>query len=503
MIDFSTKIRTDRLFQSVQTTDDMAAEARLKKFESDRGRIINSAAVRRLQQKTQVFPLERNAAVRSRLTHSMEVQQVGRFIVQSIYRDLPPEKQQALGLYGFERCLESVVEMACLMHDIGNPPFGHFGEQAINDWFSKNLSHSYPNSATETSNQHPPFALSPELVRDIGCFEGNAQGIRLVHSLLGLNLTFTQIAGILKYTRCGTECKPAKSSAFSYVQKKVGYYLSERAFVQTLQHTLEMTAGHRHPVSYIMEAADDISYCIADLEDAVEKGILDVSRLQRELITEFNRQLTALGLSGSCPAQANLPAILNKAQRQSEKDRIGPDSHFFISLRVSIIHPLVTHAAKRFIDNIDAVFHGSLNAALLEDNSYAHAITETLKRVARNHVFCHREVEALELRGYRVITGLLDLYQPLLQLSREQFSLVTEHNNHAPLLETRLFKKIPIKHVRAYQKAMIVEPDPALFQQYGTDEMECYYRCRMIQDYISGMTDQFAFDEYRALMVID
>lgn len=504
MINFAKKIRADRLFQSSSPAEDMSADARLKKFESDRGRIINSAAVRRLQQKTQVFPLERNAAVRSRLTHSMEVQQVGRFIVQSIYRELSTENQQAFGLQSFERCLESVVEMACLMHDIGNPPFGHFGEQAINDWFNKKLANSFPRDLSQPVNSDAAFCRFPEeLVRDIGCFEGNAQGIRLVHSLLGLNLTFTQIAGILKYTRCGTDLKPEKTSPFSYVQKKVGYYLSESAFVGKLQQSLEMPAGHRHPVSYIMEAADDISYCIADLEDAVEKGIIDLANLQRELVSEFNRKLAEFGLNEPTKKALSLPAILDYAQEQADKDRIGPDSHFFISLRVSVIHPLVNHAVQRFITNIEAIYHGSFNGALLEDKSHAHAITATLKHVARNRVFCHREVEAMELRGYRVITGLLDLYQPLLQLSREQFQLVMEQDHTAPLLESRLFKKIPVKHVRAYQKAVIGEQDTTLIAQYGEQQMEFYFRCRMIQDYISGMTDQIAFDEYRALMVID
>lgn len=494
MIDFAKKIRADRLYQSKQPSEDMVADDRLKKFESDRGRIINSAAVRRLQQKTQVFPLERNAAVRSRLTHSMEVQQVGRFIVQSIYRELSQENQLAFGLNGFERCLESVVEMACLMHDIGNPPFGHFGEQAINDWFARKLSSSYPSRE---------FSLPAPLIRDIGCFEGNAQGIRLVHSLLGLNLTYAQIAGILKYTRCGTESKPESDSMFSYVKKKVGFYLSEQSFVQKLQACLAMEPGHRHPVSYIMEAADDISYCIADLEDAVEKGIIDLPRLQQALNTEFAEQLSRFNLRSDCPANVDLPAFLERAQRAAEKDRIGPDSHFFIALRVSVIHPLVNHAVKRFIENIEDIYHGSFNAALLEDNSYAHAITATLKRVARKQVFCHREVEAMELRGYRVITGLLDLYQPLLQLSPEQFTAILKQQKNAPLLETRLFKKIPIKYVRAYEKAVFIDKDSALLAQYGEHEMEFYYRCRMIQDHISSMTDQIAFDEYRALMVID
>ena len=111
-----------------------------RRFESDRGRIINSAAIRRLQQKTQVFPLERNAAVRSRLTHSMEVQQVGRHIAKEVIHHLKKTGRiNELGLELYLDSFESIVEMACLMHDIGNPPFGHFGESAINDWFSRRL----------------------------------------------------------------------------------------------------------------------------------------------------------------------------------------------------------------------------------------------------------------------------------------------------------------------------------------------------------------------------
>ena len=131
-MDFCNKIKADRALQS-RSGDLQSA------LESDRGRIINSAAVRRLQQKTQVFPLERNAAVRSRLTHSMEVQQTGRFIVQSIFRALSPAQLEQYGLQDLERPIESLVEMACLLHDVGNPPFGHSGESAINDWFSQYL----------------------------------------------------------------------------------------------------------------------------------------------------------------------------------------------------------------------------------------------------------------------------------------------------------------------------------------------------------------------------
>ncbi len=129
--DFKIKINTARPANQLKTLR--------TSLESDRGRIINCSGVRRLQQKTQVFPLERNAAVRSRLTHSLEVQQNGRFIVQKLFSKLSDQELKDYGLTDMERSFESLVEMACLMHDIGNPAFGHFGEAAINHWFSAYL----------------------------------------------------------------------------------------------------------------------------------------------------------------------------------------------------------------------------------------------------------------------------------------------------------------------------------------------------------------------------
>lgn len=137
MIDFKLKLNYQRKYNSsdIDINDEIQVS---RQFESDRGRIINSAAIRRLQQKTQVFPLEQNSAVRSRLTHSLEVQQIGRYIAKQIIGEL--KKQNKLEVYGLiDRIdsLESLIEMACLMHDIGNPPFGHFGEAAIKHWFQK------------------------------------------------------------------------------------------------------------------------------------------------------------------------------------------------------------------------------------------------------------------------------------------------------------------------------------------------------------------------------
>lgn len=482
MVDFTKRIKPERLKNTKERRD---LSSLLFDFESDRGRIINSAAVRRLQQKTQVFPLERNSAVRSRLTHSLEVQQVGRFIVQSIFNQLSDIKQEQYNLKGLERHIESMVEMSCLLHDVGNPPFGHFGEEAIKNWFKKNLN---PQTASINKNNS---LLNTELLRDICNFEGNAQAIRLIQSLLRLNLTYSQVAGVLKYTRCGTEAKPDESDGLSYLKKKVGYYYSEKSYIENLCETLEFKVGHRHFSSYIMEAADDISYCIADIEDAVEKGILDIKKLGEVLNSEFIGTLQKFELK---PAYLDMEKIVSKAFYASEVDGICQENQFFISLRIGILHPLVKHSVTRFIQNIEEIYHGSFNHALLEDKSHEHAIALSLKNVAFKYIFNDKEVEARELQGYKIIFGLLDCYKSLLELGRIQFTEVIENDKNAPLLEKRLFKKLSGKHIRSYRNDVKCEE---------SDEMEFYYRCRLLQDYISGMTNQFAYDEYKSMMIVD
>lgn len=459
-----------------------------KAYESDRGRIINSAAIRRLQQKTQVFPLERNSAVRSRLTHSLEVQQVGRFIVRTIfelYSKLSSEKQHLIGLGSFERKLETLVEMACLMHDIGNPPFGHFGEGALTEWFTQHIEELCELSQSD---------LTEELILDVSHFEGNAQGIRLISSLLDLNLTYSQAAGILKYTRCGTSKKPNKAAEDYYVKKKVGYYFSEKKYVEDLCAKTRTRIGNRHLVSYIMEAADDISYCIADLEDALEKSILDQVQLSKLIKDAFENNLInensneELRLSERNDEIAEIRKKLEGLENKAKGDRAS----FLIQFRVALIHPLVEHAATRFIENINKVYDGELYESLLEDDSPAHALTEALKKVARDYVFCDQEVEERELQGYVIIAGLLDCYKPLLAMTSDQFLATYHQDKSSNLLCRRLIKKLPDKHIKAYRKASKHEPT-----------LEFYYRCRLIQDYISGMTDQFAYDEYRMLTISD
>jgi dGTPase len=266
-IDFKTKFNFQRPFSSpIEARDEYDV---VRQFESDRGRIINSAAIRRLQQKTQVFPLEKNAAVRSRLTHSMEVQQVGRHIAKEVLHRL--RRQGKLDTYGLTDVtdpFESVVEMACLMHDIGNPPFGHFGESAINNWFGKRMDTASCGREYQVTDActiaclrleksaEPLNELRSKIRYDLSNFEGNAQAIRLVFTLLKLNLTYSQTACILKYTRPAYSTE--KLPSHDYLMKKPGFYLAEEPFIRRLRSELGLGEFNRFPLTYIMEAADDI-----------------------------------------------------------------------------------------------------------------------------------------------------------------------------------------------------------------------------------------------------
>ncbi|MBY4889754.1 dGTPase [Pantoea sp. DY-15] len=466
-------------------------------FESDRGRIINSAAIRRLQQKTQVFPLERNAAVRSRLTHSLEVQQTGRYITKEILQAL---KTQGGGLanYGldeFEGAFESLIEMACLLHDVGNPPFGHFGEAAINDWFDENLPAELVDplvaGVADEAERAAFDQLNAMIRQDLCHFEGNAQAIRLVHTLLQLNLSYAQVACILKYT-APAWWQGDKPAEFSVLMKKPGFYLSEREYVAELREATNIKQHHRFPLTWIMEAADDISYCIADLDDAVEKDIFHVETLYKHLLDAWGTVKNGDVFSRT---------IGDAWKEANQKKRRSISDQFFMSLRVNVQNVLVSHAVKRFIDNLPAIFEGDFNHALLEDDGEEGRLLNLFKTVARQKVFNHPEVEQLELQGYRVIKGLLEIYQSLLLLDYEQFStLMNEDFLAKHPIETRLFHKLSGKHRKAYQqhmRSLIVE------HKYQRLLWERYYRARLIQDYISGMTDNYAWDEYRRLMAVE
>lgn len=230
-------------------------------FQQDADLVVFSAAFRRLQDKTQVQPLSEGGRVRTRLTHSIEVASVGRSLGTTVAHALR-------GARGFdaERChaMGSVVHAACLAHDIGNPPFGHGGEDAIQAWF----------------RGHPEVLrdLQPGEAMDLCCFAGNAQGFRILTQLEnyrfdgGLRLTHAVLGAFMKYTVKAAE-RDQDSSHLA--RRKPGFFESEQHYVAELQAACGLPAGTRHPLSYLTEAADDICYAIVDLEDGYDAGLLD------------------------------------------------------------------------------------------------------------------------------------------------------------------------------------------------------------------------------------
>lgn len=451
-------------------------------FESDRGRIMSAPALRRLQKKTQVFPLELNAAVRTRLTHSLEVSQTARFIAKTIIKKL----DKNYGLDNLEEIFISVSEMTSLLHDIGNPPFGHFAEVAINSWMSDNGVKILDNLIeVDEKNQ----SLKEMLLRDICNFDGNAQAIRVVTKLQRLNLSYSQIAAILKYTRGAFEEKPKKTDKYFYMRKKPGFYYSEKEVIKNIQKALDLKDSCRFPITYIMEAADDISYLNADMEDAVDKGILsfdDIYRLIKEECEKMDERYL-------------LDLIEEYYKKVKEKEEEPYQFNLFLTLtRAKLTHALVEHVSDIYVKNHEEIFNGEFDYALLEydeESKYTKAI-KVLQNISVKYIYSNKNKQTLELQGYKILTSLLENYSPLLKLDDEEFMKLINNERISCFISQRLIKRLSAKHIVAYKNS-VLSLEQKDIQKYKLEEW--YYRVRLIIDYLSGMTDDFAFDEYKTL----
>ena len=479
MIDYGTKITTHRELNEIEHLDGSV--------ESDRGRILSSPAFRRLQKRTQVFALELNASIRTRLTHSLEVAQSARYISKSILTELKKEGLDKYGLEDMENAFVSTAEMTSLLHDIGNPPFGHFAEQTINKWMTTNALPKL--DAFETSSQESA-ELKEIVAKDLTNYDGNAQAIRVITKLQRLNLSYTQILSVLKYTRGAYEDRP-KEGDLDYLKKKPGFYYSEKEFIEMLQETLGVKSGHRFPLTYIMEAADDISYLTADLEDSVEKGILTLEKVYSLIKAECEKE-------GETYLLELMQSRYEKAQENEEPYQF---SIFFTIFRASIVGSLVRHVVGIYVENHQAIFDGSFNSALLDydkESKYYKAI-KILERISSKYIYQNLEVQELELQGYTIVNGLLDVYKPLLELNTKDFEKLLNDERIDCFVSMRLIKRVSSKQIVAYQN------DVKKLERESQEEyaiLEWYHRVRLIIDYVSGMTDDFALHEYQVLTAI-
>ncbi|MDQ3132906.1 MAG: dGTPase [Acidobacteriota bacterium] len=443
---------------------------------SDHSRIIYSPSFRRLSKKAQVFSLESNAAVRTRITHSLEVSDVGRLIAYAITKQLLDKEVISEEL---QLPIIYAVESACLVHDIGNPPFGHFGEMAIQKWFEANWESCYK----KAENVAVAKERIKDLVKDFLHFDGNPQGLRILLRLkrdrdeYSYNLTYTTILSFIKYVR-----SPSEEKDGSELKKKAGYFESERKIVEDMKVELGLSKDARFPLAYIMEAADDIAYCISDIEDGIEKKIITETDFFQELKKEWDKECESV-------AKIDFPFSFESKTYYEEEE--------FFNFKIYYTQKAVERATNYFVERVDELVIGK-SASLFPKDCEELKAFDCLKKVARKKLFRSAEAENAELAGLQIVSGLLEKFKPLLDCTKEQFNkLIAGKENPKEVagqnldVEWRLFNRLPKKYVLAYEDQ--------LKEFAGEDFPEWYFRAHLIVDYISGMTDTFALEQYQLL----
>lgn len=423
MLDASSERMTwDRLLSSARLRGGVAtpsSEPR-NEFERDYDRILFSEPFRRLMDKTQVFPMPDNDNVHNRLIHSLEVASVGRSMGRLVGRAMSPDRSAELG---------DVVASACLMHDLGNPPFGHAGEDAIASWFSRPEHEALLAELDETER------------RDLCHFEGNAQSFRTVSRLCmygedgGMRLTHAVLAAAAKYPCAST----------SAVHKKFNFFAADAELFAEVAADLGLLprgapderAWARHPLAYLVEAADDLCYHIMDFEDGYILGLIDEGTARAKLAA----------VAGRDPASSSTRAVS--------------------SLRASAINVVVKQVAAAFSEHEEALLAGEAIASLMDCIPASEAL-EDIRELSVRRCYRADQVLRVELAGYEVLGGLLDDLVPAVLAAPER---------------------------RSKRQRKLLE----LLELAGIDEPSAYRRLLRVTDFLAALTDRYAVRLFREL----
>ena len=351
-------------------------------FEVDYDRIIFSDSFRSLQNKTQVVPLSDADFVHTRLTHSMEVSVVGRslgrIVGQKLLAKYPDLVQDGYKMNDFG----AIVAAAALAHDIGNPPFGHSGERAIGDFFKNGNGQKYKPHLNQTQWQ------------DLVSFEGNANGFRILTESRegisgGLRLSYATLGAFMKYPKLSVPVKQTSHIA----EKKFGVFVKDEVFFEELTSELGLNpirkgekTYFRHPLAYLVEAADDICYSIIDFEDGINLGLIPEDKALEYLLNLVRNNLITEKYSGL----------------KTQKDRLS-------YLRALAIQSLIYEASHIFIENEAAIMNGNFAHSLLDKCKYEAQLKDILD-ISVEKMYRSKEVIEKEINGYRVLTDLLDVF---------------------------------------------------------------------------------------------
>lgn len=482
-------------------------------FESDFGRTIFSPATRRMHDKTQVFPLTADDHIHTRLTHSMEVMAIGHSLGIKVCEDSTFRELVGVDRDIF-REIPVILKNACLLHDIGNPPFGHFGENVIQNYFA------------EYFKSKEAIDLTTAEKEDFMFFDGNAQGFRVITKLqilndpYGLNLTYATLGAYLKYPNAG-----AKDKSKIY-KKKRGIFQSEIEYLNKVAEGCGTKIDNdiiRHPLCYLMEAADSICYLVMDIEDGFNKGWYNFNYIANKL--------------------SKVDGIAEAVKKtESKRNGFGDESTMMVNFRIYLINRLVNLAVKNFLDNIEQICAGLYFTELINDDETK--LTEALIDFTCEEIFPKREITSLELTGHSVLTGLLDYYIKFIFHKEESYQkraagLISDSVLRIAFIEnkesifvkrlkefeakSKIDDKNKIKYQKKYEnlntlldKLNELKEETSKNQILNEDIMKCeaeiiklinphindlnnYYKLRVIVDFISGMTDQFALNHYQKL----
>lgn len=405
-------------------------------FQRDFDRLVFSSPFRRLQNKTQVFPLPGSIFVHNRLTHSLEVSSVGKSLANEVCMQLQ-ERYAGTETFGKLSHIVEIVGAACLAHDMGNPPFGHSGERTIATYFSEGRGQDIRNR------------LSEEEWSDLVNFDGNANSFRLLaHQFRGrreggLAMTYSTLASIVKYPY---------SSVNAVKKGKFGFFCSEAECFRHVAEELGLKQIRedvyaRHPLVYLMEAADDICYQVMDIEDAHKLRILTTTEVLRLLTGFFDIKRVE-----------KMQTVLNTLDDVNEK---------VAYLRSCVIGELVSECSRVFVENEEAILSGTFEGGLIDHiSALPRAGYANCSKTAWNKIYNSTDVVDIELAGNQIITFLLD---------RLLDAVMYPEKNYSRLLLSR------VPH------------------QYDTSSPTLYGKIQSVLDHISGMTDVYALDLYRKL----
>ena len=396
-----------RSFQKSTTSGDFRTE-----FEKDYHRIIGSSSFRRLQDKTQVFPLDKSDYVRTRLTHSLEVSSFAKSLSQIVGERIIKEiKDPDFSLQNKED-ISNILQCAGLLHDIGNPPFGHFGETTIRDWFKRNM------ELLSYKGEKIRDYLDPQMLNDFYHYEGNAQAFRLVtklHFLVdenGMNLTKALLSTLIKYPVSSLEIDKRSGNIKT---KKMGYFYAEKNKFEEVQKDTK-TFGCRHPLTYLLEAADDIAYKTADIEDSIEKGNISYQQLLFELEERYNAYIENKYAHLSKEEQeekktlGEYQRLINILKRKYEKaiknQYQKPDLYAVQNWVVSIQGSLIFAATDSFINHYDEIMEGNYPHDLFY-GTQVEKLMKDMGDIAYQYTFTSKQIFKLEIAASGILDFLL------------------------------------------------------------------------------------------------